>query len=421
MAVDMEAPPGVWPWWWTLDPALDNQEGIDDAPRFGDALGTCVGRRFPWWLLNMTTGLLVCPRCKSPNKCSHCRRLAARETVEMLSLAAEEAPPSLYLVLTTSEFVTRAQLRRDLCQIRRSIRLIWPRFEYFCALEWQKRGAIHVNLLVRGVAASLRDALLSRVLRVWKRRHRAVAAAQSVQEVRGAGRVAAYVHKLGEYLAKDDQAAPPGWRGHRSSQTRGFLPRPAAEMRPEAIRSLQWKALRAPLLARGVDPCSAGWMAWDELEVRLSDVWGRYAAGCSTYRESAAAAESVRKLLAAASVSLVSEEVPADEHVDVGAVVGRERLSGGEHEPALEVVVAAVRRASAEQVGRLVDRGATWVMNQRGRFWKHSVWVERCDVPNDGGSACGGSDRPRLPGMDRQELNAIDLAQRWPRFSRRRE
>lgn len=251
-------------------------KGIDDVGAISDSLRDCRGEPFEWWLLNLTTAELVRPRCKAPNRCSHCRELGARETVEMIDLAAEEAPPTLYMVLTCSEFISRAELRRDLCQIRRSARRIWPDFEYFCAIEWQARGAIHVNLLLRGPSVGAAALALKVVYRVWRRRHRTVWVAQSCSPITSAREAGAYVHKLGQYLAKDDQSAPPGWRGHRSSQTRGFLPRPASEMRAEAVLSLRWKAIRAPLLAAGVRPLEASWRAADELAVRVLDQWARY-------------------------------------------------------------------------------------------------------------------------------------------------
>ena len=195
----------------------------------------------------------------------------------MIALASEEAPPSLFMVLTTSEFITRDDLRRDLCQIRRSARRHWPDFEYFCAIEWQQRGAIHVNLMLRGPSRESADLAMEVVWRVWRRRHRAVRVAQSCSPITSARDVAAYVHKLSEYLAKDDQSAPPGWRGHRSSQTRGYLPRPASEMRAEAIRSIRWRAIRAPLLAAGMRPLEASWRAYDELLVRELDDWALFA------------------------------------------------------------------------------------------------------------------------------------------------
>jgi hypothetical protein len=57
-----------------------------------------------------------------------------------------------------------------------------------------------------------------------------------------------YLQKELVHGLKREQAPPIGWRGHRTSQTRGYLVRPAALMREEAKRSLRSKrALHAVL------------------------------------------------------------------------------------------------------------------------------------------------------------------------------
>lgn len=258
--------------------SLDYLKGIDDAVASPDVLRDCREGRHEWLGVSVATGEVFPLRCKSPNKCSYCRELGARETVELLDIAAGDAPPTVFVVLTTSEFVTREQLRRDLCQLRRAARRRWPAFQYFCALEWQKRGAIHVNLLVRGCKPTEAWELMDCLWPVWKARHRADVRAQDASPIRSPRHAAAYVHKLGGYLHKSDQGAPPGWRGHRSSQTRGYLGRPAAEVRMDARESLVWKALRAPYLRAGVRPLEASWRACDEYLVHRIDIIDRIAA-----------------------------------------------------------------------------------------------------------------------------------------------
>jgi hypothetical protein len=44
---------------------------------------------------------------------------------------------------------------------------------------------------------------------------------------------------------KAEQAAPLGWKGHRTSQTRGYLVRPASVMRQEARTALRRRATLA--------------------------------------------------------------------------------------------------------------------------------------------------------------------------------
>ncbi len=257
---------------------LDYLKGIDDPGVFSDVLRDCREGRHEWLGASVATGEIFPLRCKSPNKCSYCRELGARETVEMLDIAAVDAPPTVFVVLTTSEFLTRADLRRDLCQLRRAARRVWPDFEYFCALEWQRRGAIHVNLLVRGCEPTEAWDLMNRLWPVWKARHRADVRAQDASPIRSPRQAAAYVHKLGRYLTKSDQSAPANWRGHRSSQTRGYLGRSAAEVRMDARESLVWKMLRAPYLRAGVNPLEAGWRAHDEYLVHRIDLIVRFPA-----------------------------------------------------------------------------------------------------------------------------------------------
>ena len=52
-----------------------------------------------------------------------------------------------------------------------------------------------------------------------------------------------YVAKMLAHGLKAEQAPPIGWRGHRTSQTRGYLVRPASVMREEARESLRRKRL----------------------------------------------------------------------------------------------------------------------------------------------------------------------------------
>jgi hypothetical protein len=61
---------------------------------------------------------------------------------------------------------------------------------------------------------------------------------------------------------KAEQAPPLGWRGHRTSQTRGYLVRPASVMRQEARRALKVKRL----IYRGLDALTA------DLEVSAAEL-----------------------------------------------------------------------------------------------------------------------------------------------------
>jgi len=204
-------------------------------------------------------------RCRATNKCTYCRTLYVVETVEMLTLDAMEWPPTLWAVLTAREHLTRRDTYRHLEQLRRAVRRRWPHAEWFVQVEFQRRGALHLNLLIKGVPvgdlAELRDVLVSR----WCERVDAEPVGQWVAEIDDARGTVQYISKMLAHGLKAEQAPPLGWRGHRTSQTRGYLVRPASEMRLEARRAIRLKRL----LREGVP----GDLLEVELALRESIVW----------------------------------------------------------------------------------------------------------------------------------------------------
>ena len=213
--------------------ALDLHEGIRDP------LGC---KRWPEHLrlLNATTGELLPGRCKATNLCDYCARLFAVETSEMLLLDAMEDAPSLYVVLTARELLTRADCEAHLRQLRRSLRKRWPAIRWAVLVEFQRRGALHLNLLVKGVPADEADELHERASALWCSRVDAKPQAQFVGNVHdGAG----LVRYISLHFLKPAQAPPKGWSGHRTSQSRDYLVRPASAMREEARRSLRAKRI----------------------------------------------------------------------------------------------------------------------------------------------------------------------------------
>jgi hypothetical protein len=224
---------------------LDLHEGIVD-PR---PLEGC--KRWPegMWLRNRLTGELVAGRCRATNLCAYCQRLYVVETVEMLTLDALEWAPTLWLVLTAREHLTRAECRRHLEQLRRAVRRRWGAAEWFVQVEFQRRGALHLNLLVKGVPVELLEELLELVSGVWCSRVDAEPVGQWGGAIEDAEGTVRYLSKMLAHGLKAEQAPPIGWRGHRTSQTRGYLVRPASAMRVEARESLRakrvlWKARR---------------------------------------------------------------------------------------------------------------------------------------------------------------------------------
>jgi hypothetical protein len=236
---------------------LDLHEGIDD-PRGGRGCG-----RWPeaLRLLNRSTGELVVGRCRATNLCRYCQRLYVVETVEMLSLDAVEYAPTLWLVLTAREHLTRAECRRHLNQLLKAARRRWPGAEWFVQVEFQRRGALHLNLLVKGVPVESADALLEVVSEVWCARVDAEPVGQWSGAIEDAEHTVRYLSKMLAHGLKAEQAPPIGWRGHRTSQTRGYLVRPASVMRLEARRALRLKRL----IYAGLDATTA------ELELQLRD------------------------------------------------------------------------------------------------------------------------------------------------------
>lgn len=220
--------------------ALDLHEGISD-PRTG-----CLRWPEGHYLLNIDTGQLVQGRCKATNLCPYCRRLAVIETAEMLTLDAMEYAPTLLLTLTAREHLTRRDTYDHLKQLRLSLRRRWP-IEWFVQVEFQKRGALHLHLLVKGVPVDAADELLAGACRIWCRRVDARPAGQSVNEITGADGLVRYLQKELAHGLKQEQAPPLGWKGHRTSHTRGYFARGTATMREEARSSLRldraiWRA-----------------------------------------------------------------------------------------------------------------------------------------------------------------------------------
>jgi hypothetical protein len=189
-------------------------------------------------LLNHTTGELVPGRCRATNLCPYCARLFAVETSEMLLLDAMEDAPTLYVVLTARELLTRAVCRAHLRHLRRALRRRWPNVRWAVLVEFQKRGALHLNLLTKGVPAAELEQYLTAVSELWCSRVDATRAGQWGGVIADGIGVVQYVTL---HFMKPGQAPPIGWRGHRYSSTRDYLVRPASELRVEARRSLRLK------------------------------------------------------------------------------------------------------------------------------------------------------------------------------------
>ncbi len=232
-----------------LDPvlggSLDMHGGIDDPAR-----GKCGRTPDHRYLLNHGTGELVPVRCKATNLCDYCARLAAIETSEMLLLDAMEDAPTLYAVLTARELIDKPSCRRHLQQLRLALRGRWPDVRWAVLTEFQKRGALHLNLMVKGVPGEDCEEFLERITALWCARVDALPIGQWAETMASSIGVVQY---LTLHFMKPAQAPPHGWRGHRFSCTRDYLVRPASVMREEARQALRLKRL----LHRGLELADA--------------------------------------------------------------------------------------------------------------------------------------------------------------------
>lgn len=245
-------------------PSLDLHEGIAD-PRVSGCL------RWPEGLwLRSSLGELVLGRCKATNLCPYCATLAAVETSEMLMLDAMEDSPSLYVVLTARELLERADCRDHLQQLSRSLRKRWPSIRWAVLVEFQRRGALHLNLLVKGVPTSDGDELHERVCAIWCARVDAEPVGQFVGEVSDGGGLVRYIAL---HFLKPAQAPPIGWRGHRVSYSRSYLVRPAEQLRSEARRSLRFKRELRRAIQSGADAAAAEVIAQDAVAIADATTW----------------------------------------------------------------------------------------------------------------------------------------------------
>jgi len=166
--------------------------------------------------------------------------LFAVETSEMLLLDAMEDAPTLYAVLTAREHLTRAQATVELRHLRRVLRRRWPNVRWAVTVEFQRRGALHLNLLVKGVAIERHDEFHALLVETWCARVDALPRSQWSDVIKDGEGVVKY---LSLHFLKATQAPAIGWRGHRYSAMRDYLVRPASVMRDEAKRSLRIKRL----------------------------------------------------------------------------------------------------------------------------------------------------------------------------------
>ena len=201
--------------------------------------------------LRSSAGSFVKGRCRATNLCEYCRALGVIETAEMLQVdALEGAAPAVYGVLTAREHLTRADCRDHLRKLVRAARIRFPSYQHHVQVEFQRRGALHLNLVVKGLAPEDVSALADVLVPLWCSRVDARPSAQWFGPVHDYGGLSRYLAKMLAHGLKREQAPPIGWTGHRTSQTAGYFPGGAAQARARARDSLRskrglWKAAQS--------------------------------------------------------------------------------------------------------------------------------------------------------------------------------
>src|SRR5262252_743088 len=223
------------------DGALDLEKGIVD-PRPADAC-----KRWPegHFLVSMATGVAVLGCCRATNLCDCARHRFIRETTRVLVNDAAVSPPTIFAVLTAREFLRKDEsMRQTMAAVVKAVRRRWPAYEHFCRWEDQARGALHANLLVKGVPAEAYEELRQVLVDAWCRRVDADPKAQYAEACDDGEAVTSYVARKVSHAGKRNQEPHLERHKHRTSHTRGYFDRPMAELRAEAARQLQYEALR---------------------------------------------------------------------------------------------------------------------------------------------------------------------------------
>lgn len=241
---------------------LDLEKGIDDPRGPRDCTRWPEGR----FLVSESSGLVVLGCCRATNLCDCARHRYIRETTRVLVLDSETDAPTIFAVLTARSFLQKDdELRRTFAQLLKALRRRWRACEWFVRWEDQARGALHANLLVKGVPAEDVDAFRELLVAVWCSRVDALPRGQYVEAIESGRGVTSYVAMKMQHAGKTNQEPELARFKHRTSQTRGYFKRPMPELRAEAQRSLQYEAL----IWRGMTSDEA----LDELGRREAERW----------------------------------------------------------------------------------------------------------------------------------------------------
>jgi hypothetical protein len=200
-------------------------------------------RRWPPYLwLRSSAGELVRGRCRGPNQCAYCGKLAAVENAELLALdGVHGTAPKWWVVLTTAATEHRQAAYRSWWEVAKrrascpTARLLEFTTGYGPRSGGERRP--HWNVLLKGDEQHAR-----RLLDSW----RSVSGStqghvDSIDEVGG------LLRYLALHFQKESQRPPDGWKGQRLTVSSGYLWTSTSKAREAARRSLVlkrelWKA-----------------------------------------------------------------------------------------------------------------------------------------------------------------------------------
>ena len=225
-----------------------------------------------------SNGELVRGRCRASNLCDYCCKQQAVENAEVLSLdAMVGTPPSIWVTLTTRTVTNNTALfyesRR---KVVKALKRRWPDVQYWCTLEFTTGYASagerrpHWHILLKGVPVEDLDLAGTVIRRVWCEREDAEPIAQHVGLVHNAGGLMRY---LVLHMSKESQRPPDGWRGIRSTHSRGYLWEPTPVARELARDQLASKRALWKAEQRGLGVHDAELACQVALDIRKSTTW----------------------------------------------------------------------------------------------------------------------------------------------------
>jgi len=154
------------------------------------------------------------------------------------------SPPTVWTVTTTrSTVASMAEYKTARRAVMRSVRRRWPNAECATLIEFQSgtgtrsggKRRPHWNDLWKGIPVDDAAELRAVMDAAWCSRIDGLPRGQHVGTVQEVGGLMRY---LALHFQKESQQPPKGWRGHRFTQSRGYLAVPMEHARAEAREAL---------------------------------------------------------------------------------------------------------------------------------------------------------------------------------------